>query len=500
MGYKQVTKKTEQSKKAVSSRRTLGNAAKALHSSKPKTSRKAAPSDDEKRRKVLEERFHPKSIEFLKRNFDIDLSSKQVPLAVLYDIADGRVTSEPIEAIVCPVVYDRHDKTNVEARPVRVVASFKFGFPFERKGNSKVLLEPSEERPVFVASYPCYDFLEKADPSEMQETPAVAEQAPAQEKPAMPVFSPEQIMALEGLGITEDRLYVSSFNAVSLEDKLAMAEGRSFPVNGTVRAIDEETGVKFAVNLNGTAKMVQGKDGRILTQFEPQYPVKQRQNQVVDLLTVRKVGSLELDFFERDNKGHAKKDIYGNLVINQAGKDLVKYGVAFKPVDGFIHKRVYDKSARTFSDKIESGKYQVTLVNGGICATAMKKVFDLDKDGNQIMTVSRTGENVPKYHYECKDAIVSSDDTVRVNGQELEPLTPADLIAYKRGQGGAFKGYEYTDTKTGQKVIYDVFAYPDNQRSGYAKGFSPAVSEALIKRQHETKETASKKQNFSLGI
>ena len=272
-----------------------------------------------------------------------------------------------------------------------------------------------------------------------------------------------------------------------------------FPVSGTTRILDAETNTLIPVNVNGKAKMVTRKDGTVLTKFEPQYPVVKQNRQIVDLLSVRKIGNLELDFFDRDPKGHVKKDVYGNPVINQAGRDLIKYGVAFGPVDGFIHKRVYDPKMHEFRDSVTPDKYQVTLVNGGLCPTRMKKVMELDQNGNQIMTVSRTGEDVPKYHYECADAKVSGGK-VRIGNQELEPATPKDLDSYKRGRGGVFKGCEYTDLKTKKRVVYDVFAVPDNQRGGFAKGFRPSVSEELIKRQQDAKKTVSKKQNFSMGF
>lgn len=501
MALKRTARKTSEEQKPATSRKTLGNAANVVRTQRPAAAAKPAPkiSDEEKREKILQERFAPESIEFLKRNFGIDLHSKQVPVNYLYDIADGRLTPEPLEAIIRPTAYSKESKSRIEVEPIRVVASFRFNFPFTLENGVKKYIAPTEKNPVAVAAFPCHDYLQMADPSETSVAEPAVAQEESTEKAEMPKFTPAQVAALEGLGISEERLYANSFNAISLDDKRAMLAGEEFPVSGTTRILDAETNTLIPVNVNGKAKMVTRKDGTVLTKFEPQYPVVKQNRQIVDLLSVRKIGNLELDFFDRDPKGHVKKDVYGNPVINQAGRDLIKYGVAFGPVDGFIHKRVYDPKMHEFRDSVTPDKYQVTLVNGGLCPTRMKKVMELDQNGNQIMTVSRTGEDVPKYHYECADAKVSGGK-VRIGNQELEPATPKDLDSYKRGRGGVFKGCEYTDLKTKKRVVYDVFAVPDNQRGGFAKGFRPSVSEELIKRQQDAKKTVSKKQNFSMGF
>lgn len=494
MPQKRISRKAAEEKTAEP-RKTLGNAANVVRPQKPTAPAKSA-SKGETREQILQTRFHPDAINFLKENFGIDLASNKIDIAVLYDIADGRVTSQPIEAVVRPVAYDRQQKKNVDLSPVKTVSSFRFVFPYERTAGGKTPLPIDDEHKVFVAAYPCYDYVMKADPSEMDIAPA----AERKEKGEVIKFSPAQVVALEGLGIREERLYSNAFNAIPEDIKSAMIEGRPFPMTGTVRVMDNASDSRMSINVNGTAQMVTRKDGTVLTKFEPQYPVERSSKHVVDLLAVRQIGDLELDFFERDLKGNQKTDVYGNPIINQAGKDLIKYGAAFTPVTGFVHKRVFDDKMHEFRDSISSDKYQVTLVNGGLCVTPMKKVMEKDQKGNQVMTVSRTGEDVPKYHYECRDAHVSSEGKVRVGTQDLEPVSAQDLENYKRGRGGAFKGYEYTDYKTHKKVVYDVFAYPDNQRNGFAKGFSPSVSEELIKRQQDAKKTVSKKQNFSMGF
>lgn len=466
----------------------------------PKTVRAASArptvkySPDEDRKKVLSERFCPEGIKYLKDVLGLDLTSRDIPVSDLYNIADGRVT-EPLEAVVRPLAYDKEQKKVVEMKPVKVVASFRIVMPYDRK-TFKPVAPTGENRP-FVASYPCYEYLQKADPSEKISASASAGTSRDEE---MPRFTSAQVQALEGIGISEDRLYSNSFNAVPVSVKRAMLAGEAFDVNGTVRISDGGTDSRLAINVNGVGKMVTAEDGSVAVKFEPQYPVEQKTNQIIDIMRIRRIGNLELDFFERDAKGRVKTDVYDNPIINKAGKDLARYGQAFGPVDGFVHEKMYDKQSHKWEDTVRKEKYQVSLVNGGLCVTKMVKVNDLDKDGNQVKTYIN-GKEVDKFHYEVKDSRVSKDGTVRIGTQNLKPATQKDLDDYRRGIGGKFLGFEYVDFKSRDKktITYDIFAVPDNRRNGFAKGFSQKVSEDLIARREETKKT-TRKQNFSLGF
>lgn len=451
-------------------------------------------SPDEDRDRILKERFCPEGIKYLKDVLGLDLTGRAVPVSDLYNIADGRVT-EPLEAVVRPLVYDRDLKRVVEKKPLKVVASFRIVMPYDRK-TFKPVAPTAENRP-FVASYPCYEYLQKADPSEKVSAPAPAGTATDGE---MPRFTPAQVQALEGIGVNEDRLYSNSFNAVPVSVKRAMLAGEAFDVNGTVRVSDGGSDSRLSINVNGRGRMVTAEDGSVAVRFEPQYPVEQKSDQIIDIMRIRRIGNLELDFFERDAKGHVKTDVYDNPIINKAGKDLARYGQAFGPVDGFVHEKTYDRQSRRWEDTVRKEKYQVSLVNGGLCVTRMVKVNDLDKDGNQMKTYIN-GKEVDKFHYEVKDPRVSKDGTVRIGNQSLRPATRKDLDDYRRGVGGKFLGFEFVDFKSRDKktVTYDIFAVPDNRRNGFAKGFSQKVSEDLIARREETKKT-TRKQNFSLGF
>lgn len=466
----------------------VAKSAKATPRREAKASRSEGMSESQKRAKLLKERFCPEGLAWLRENLGIDLSSSRVPLQAVYDIAGGLVTSSPIEAVVKPLAYDKVRKETVQMPPIKVVGSFRIVMPYDRKTFSPV--PPSKEQPVFVASYPCFDLLQKGDPAE------AAAKAPVRSasEDEMPKFTPEMVMALEGVGIREDRLYKGSFNAVPFSEKKAMAAGEAFDCTGTVRIADGFDD-RLAVNVNGRARLDIAKDGSVKARFEPQYPVEQRAGQVVDLIRASRMGNLEIDIYERDSSGRMKTDVYNAPIINKAGRDLVKYGRAFGLMDGYTHTKTY--SGGKFEENIQKDKYEVSVINGGLCVTRAKRVEELDQDGNAVTTVIG-GKEVPKFHYESSLAKVNSDGTVRVGTQDLKPATQADLESYKRGVGGRFVGYETTDFKTKKKVVYDAYVVPDNRRNGYGRAYSQKVSEELFARRAEKK--AARKQNFAMGL
>lgn len=447
--------------------------------------------DDQKRAEIIQKGFHPTAVKFLKDELGIDLSS--LPVSTIYDIKAGRVT-EPLAVKVTPLAYDRETKTVREMPPIQAVASMRFVFPYDDKFQPVAL---DKNHRVFVASYPCHDFVQKADPSMQQEmAPSVK---PAGETVELPKFTPAQVMALEGVGINENRLYGNAFNALDLDTKRSIQQGEAFDVDGYVKT-------SFGVlNICGQAKLVQGQDGTVRAKFQSQEPVMQGKDSILDITSVRRIGSLELDIFQRDSSGRVKTDVYDLPILNQAGKDLVTYGTAFEPVDGYLHRMEYDSQTRSFKDVVEKGKYQVSVVNGGLCATKMRKVADLDQDGKPLMT-TYNGKQVEKYHYEATDVRINSDGTVRVGNQDLQFKSPQDLENFKRGKGGVVEGatWQSYGEKGGKpkQVKYDAFVVPDNQRNGFAKAFSPSTSQKLIERQQQQiqPKVAPKRQKFSLGF
>lgn len=482
MALKKKTTKVEAAPKAAPVRKA--SSAKSVRAA----TSGAKMTDEQKRDKILKERFCPEGVQWLKDVLNIDVTNPKVPLSVVYDIAAGNVT-EPIEAVVTPLAYDKSAKKNVEMPPMKVVSSFRIMLPYDR--DTFAPIPPSKEQPVFVASYPCYEFLQKSEPSEAV-SPAKEPEKVA--KGELPKFSPEMVMALEGVGIREDRLYANTFNAVSLADKQAMVAGDAFTCTGTVRVADGLDN-RLSINVNGLAKLEQGRDGKVSARFVTQYPAEQQGNRVLDLMKVSRIGSLELDFFERDARGHRKTDVYGNPIINKAGKDLVRYGRVFGFVDGYLHQKAFKNGS--WEESVQKDKYEVSVVNGGLCVSKARKVLDLDANGESLTTVIG-GKEVEKYHYESRDAKVGKDGTVRVGMQDLKPATPKDLEDYRRGVGGRFVGYQAKDFKTGKKVVYDAYVFPDNRRNGYGRAFSQKVSEELFAARQEKK--TARKQNYSLGL
>ena len=436
--------------------------------------------------------FLPENIKYLKDIFGIDLNSRDISAKTVADIASGRVT-DPLEMVVRPLAYDKSLKENVEMPPVKVVASVKIVFPYE-KGTFKQL-PLDEDHKMFFASYPCFDTLVKSEVPDLE----TAEERESNVSAKDLKFSKEQVLALEGLGIRENRLYAGAYNALSADEKSSILNGLPFDVTGTLRISDGFSGFKD-VSLNGVAQLKTNSKGEVTTRFEPQYPIEATPGRVIDLLKVRRIDKLELDFFERTPSGKIKTDVGGAYVINKAGRELATYGVSFTPVDGYTHTPVWDDKEKRYVDPIEKSKYQVSVLNGGLCVTKMEKVNELDKDGNQIMT-KVGGKEVPKYHYEVKDARVK-DGKVYVNGELLEPASPKDLENYKRGIGGLFKNAKWVEYGEGGKkkeVTYDAYAVPNNQKSGFAKVFSPSTS-AKLTEELAIKQKAGKKQNYSVGI
>lgn len=448
--------------------------------------------DGARRDRVIAERFHPEGVKYLKEVLGIDLHD--VPLSDVYNLSDGRMTS-PLESVVTPWVYDREARAKVAGEPIPVVASWRIVMPYDRSTYEPVA--PDRTHMPFVAAYPCYEMLERAGrDGEAKEAAEPAEAA--EEHAGAGRLGADYMKALENIGITSERMYPGGGAVVPASVKRDILDGRPFDAEGTVLVHDAVCGRYVGVNVSGTARLVMGDDGRLVREYSARQPQAQRSDLVPDLLKVRHVGNIDLDFFDRDAQGRVRTDAAGLPVINREGRDLLRYGQAFGPVVGYVTKdRRWDRESRSFVGKVQRGMYQVSLVNGGLCATPMTKVDDLDAAGAGERVVHR-GERHYRYHYEVSNARVGRDGTVRIGSQSLRPATERDLEDYRRGRGGLFKGFEGTD-EAGRKVKYDVFAVPDNRQNGFAKYFSPKVSQELAARREEVKKPA-RKQNYSLGL
>ena len=317
---------------------------------------------------------------------------------------------------------------------------------------------------------------------EKAEAPEAAVRNQPEVEREMPTFTESQLLALEGIGIDRSRMF-GGFNHLTREQKCDIADGKLFYVDGAVKT---DFGV---VNVIGQAKLSTDKEGIATAQFETTYPEGRDASKVIDLLEARRVGALELDFFRRDNNGTVITNVNRAPILNEAGANLVNYGMAMEPVKGYIHKREYSAKTKKFVDKIETGWYQVTAVNGNLFATRMKETKVKGIDGEEIVRPEIAQARV-------------RDGKVFINGKTNEPLefaTERDLTDFMAGRGGVVKNAVHHDFKTKKDVVYDAFVVPDNTKAGFARQFTPETSKKLIERR-DRKVSAVKKQNFGFGI
>lgn len=420
--------------------------------------------------------FHPEVVKFFSEKLRINLSKLDV--ATLYDLQTGRLT-KPLELVVTPLVYDRASKDSVAMPPIKVVASIKAQLPYE---DGKCVAPDGDKKKIFIATVPCRPYILKADGSEVE----IGEAAPEGPERENPTFSEAQVMALEGIGIDRSRLY-AGFNALSKDEKCDIAEGLEFPVDGAVKTDFGLVNVIGIARLEGTAEQP-------LVSFEPQYPEARTSEKVIDILAARVNGTLQLDFFRHGADGTVIRNPQGQPILNEAGANIVRYGMAMAPVKGYTHRREYDSKAGKYVDKVtEVAWYQVTAVNGNLFATRMRQEKSVGNDGKEILTP-----------VVAQVRIDEQSGRVMVDGKANAPLEFAserDRRDFLEGRGGVVRGAIYHDFKTGRDVEYDAFVVPDNTRAGFAHQFTPETSKALIERR-EKRQSARvvKKQNFGLGI
>ena len=414
--------------------------------------------------------FHPEVVKFFGEKLGLNLDSLKT--ATLYDILQGKL-SEPLEIVVTPLAFDREADKRVEMPRIKSVSSIRVVLPME---NGKPVA-PDKDHPVFIQTVPCRPFIEK---SEVPESSLGAGKPEVERE--LPTFTDAQLLALEGIGIDRSRMF-GGFNHLTKEQKCDIAEGKPFMVDGAVKT---EFGL---VNVIGQGRLSTDKDGKAVAMFESTYPEARDASKVIDLMDARRVGTLELDFMRRNNDGRVITNVNGAPILNEAGANIVNYGMAMEPVKGYIHKHEYDNKAKKFVDKVETGWYQVTAVNGNLFATRMKEVKVQGIDGAEIVRTEIAQARV-------------KDGKVFVNGKPGEPLEFAsdrDLTDFLAGRGGVVKNAVHHDFKLKKDVTYDAFVVPDNTKAGFARQFTPETSKKLIERR-DRKVTAGKKQNFGIGM
>lgn len=440
------------------------------------------------RAKILKERFVPETIAYLKENFGLDVQSPAFPVQALRDIGYGFVT-QPLEAVLSPKGYDRDNRVEVDLPKIRTVSSFKFVLP---QDNDFKPVAPSKDHGVFVQAFPCHDFIMKSSGSSVQEEQQGEQESQAKRNDIK--FTNAQLLALEGVGIAGDRVF-SGFNALSDEQLAAAYDGVPFEFEGCVK-----TAAGY-MNVAGTATLKEGHDGVPVAVFEPNMPSERHENETLDLLTINKIGNLELDFFERSKMtGEVLKDSHGRPMINRAGRDILSYGISMEPVKGTVHSRIWDDVEKAMRHNNKTDMYQVAVVNGGLMAVKMLKVEEKDEKGEKIM-VGSGKYAFAKYHYELDNVRINKDGTVRLsNGVNVSFASDEDALNYRKGKGAKVVGAVWTDYSKGGKGesrTYDAYIVPDPLRGGFARQFSPETSKMLMERD---KPKVKKTQNFGVGF
>lgn len=426
-------------------------------------------SESEVKRGELMAEFLPENLTYLKDVLGIDLTDeKKYDKDFIDDLVHGRVT-KPIEMTVTPLAYDRElKKKNVEMPKISIISSVRMGIPHDSEYKQLPINPKVKETALRVETYPHYLKCEKVDGEEEMSEAISAGTADMKQTADKIEFTPEEKMALEGIGINDQRLYGGKFNSFDMETKKQIKDGEDFVFAGSVNT---EVGY---LSVSGIGRL-SNEDGKVVATFEP-LDKQEGKDLVLDITNVRKIGNLELDFFERGTDGKIMRDESGQPRLNAAGWNLVEYGQAMEPVTGYVHlKSEWSKEKNRYIDEVKKWSYQVSVVNGGLVVTPMKEV-------------------VKDERYEVYAAI--KDDKVKINGEYLEFVSEREKDMYIRGYGGIVKGATWKDYKTGKDVKYEAFVVADNKKNGYGFAYSPSVSKALIERRAENmrKEQAKEEQ------
>lgn len=445
--------------------------------------------------------FHPAVVDWFKENLDLDL--RHQPANFLYDLRQGKMT-QPVQVVVSTLAWDRERKVNVPAGRINPFVALMVNLPFK----DGKMVAPDKDNPVYVASVPCRPLLERSETGVEPGSPAPA---PSGDRKAVE-FTKEELFALEGAGVNGERLF-KGFNAFSDEEKEAIKAGEVFELVGAVKT-------PFGMlNVAGEAQLRQDADGKPVVKFQSYMPEEMEEGKVIDLMSARVIGAVELDFFRRDSSNRIIRDVNRRPELNEAGRNLIAYGNAMEPVAGYVHRRVYDAKERRYEDKVEKGWYQVVAVThrqwsdekhayvkgttGSLYAREMKMVQALNADGTKAFRRDADGKEAPVMQPEIQFARVEGGK-VRLDGQgtgkEFAFKTERDLQDYMQGRGGVVSGVIYHDYKTKKDVAYDAFVVADPTRGGFGVAFTPSTSEELIKARDGKKEVKRKKQNFGIGF
>lgn len=494
-----VVEKEAQGESVASSRKYVASS---------KGRRPAGKSDAAARAALLadDRYFCPESLAYLKDVFGVDLSVPEskggVPLRSVYDIAKRRVTEDPIDLVIKPL--SKVDDDYYEMDPIKTVACVKFVLPYNRTTYKPI--PPSEDAPVMVETYPCYPYVMEGEPvaplflqspkaaaSDGEQLSESSEEGGLDTGAEMePAEVSEDGSSKECVVMTEAQrqlvgVFCNLIQCMKDDKKRDVLAGKPFDVNGSVRVDD---GFKdLYVRVNGVGQIKTNRDGVMYMDFRPVYPMKREKGMLPDVVNIRRVGNVTLDFFERyPGNNRIRTDVNHVPVLNQAGRDLVNHGVCFEPVRGRKDNRVYNPEIGKYVTKSTYGFYQVTLVNGGLCVTEMDMVEDLDQ---------KTGAPLGTTHPELHMPFIAPDGRLNFEHQILEPANPIEAEKYRRGYGGIYKDFKFVDYKRGKKeYVYDAIVYADNRRNGFPHACDPQTSQEIIERRLKGRE--ARKQRFHM--
>lgn len=441
-------------------------------------------------RESLIKSFHPAVAGALKESLGLDI--EQFDMESLYDILQGKFT-KPIPLILTPLAYDVDKKEMVSMPKIQSINSLAFKFPYvlvkgEDGKSVPQMAAPDKDHPIAVRSVACRPYLEAVSEPSEEQAPAPSVEAETAASKDSVKFSKEEEMALEGIGISRERLVFGNYNKISSAMKQAIRSGEEFPVYGSVRT------PLGSIDVAGYGRLEGGK-----AMFQPNEWEKREEGLVIDLMEARHIGNMDIDIYSRDSTGNIRKDINGNPKLNFGAETLVKYGVALEPMTAYVHTIKKDEKTGKYSPTIEKRTVQVSVLNGSLVATPMKAVL---KEGVW------KGEKDAVEHYEAASVRLDKNGRVYIDGERgkvFDFKSKEDRENYVRGIGGVVRDVPVKNFATGKVMMYDLFVVPSNQRGGFGHKFSPSSTEKILEdlKRHQAvsqKKTVRRKQNYQLGL
>ena len=413
----------------------------------------------EYRRRVLAEVLNPSIVAFLKGGLGIDPAVLRAD--VLYDLASGRVTRIPLAFTVTPKVWDREAREVVDGTPLSGTSYFRFCFPADDDGRYVAL--DSGHRPV-VQSFPIR-------PDEPYAHPRVSSAGGV-------YFSSRELTLLEGVGVSSESLLGRGWGCLPREERAWVrrcldcagakwagdgGHGIPFQVFGRVRAeapLGDGTSVCVYVSVGGMARFVR-EGGALSVSFASYGKDDGPARGISSLEGAVASGPVELELFE-DAGG-------GRRVPNLAGRELMDFGLALRPVWGTEHDP-RDGSV------VSRGWYQVSAVGGGSACMPLRLIggvpslreprFSVDSAGNVGLMCRR--HLLPF----VEDPAEVAGETASRSSADGWSEALAGSEGYCQGFGGFLKENVW-ERSSGLPEVYDAYVIADVREGGFPCVFSP---------------------------